>query len=237
MVNGKTCFEEPSINEAYFFKSERYARIKYTPSTNDDTITYGPTAISAEWKTLVQAGFSSIDAAFAIRDKDHANQIYVFSGTSYVRIKFFPGTPDEKILNGPTSIVSGWASLDKAGFKSVDAVLPIMNGGYEGQAYVFKGDQYVRVKVNPGVHRGDTITYGPASIKENWTSLAKVGFKTVDAVLSVSGAKGYENQAYFFYGDEYVRVKVAPGVRGGDEITYGPAKIAENWKSLKSLGW
>ena len=41
MGNGRTCFEDPSINEAYFFSGSRYCRVKYTPDTNVEEITYG----------------------------------------------------------------------------------------------------------------------------------------------------------------------------------------------------
>jgi len=236
MGNGRACFEEPSINEAYFFSGDQYCRVKYTPDTNVEEITYGPTAIAREWKTLVEAGFTTVDAAFAIRDPDHEHQVYFFSGTQYVRVKFLPGTPTEEILNGPTDIVNGWASLDRAGFDTVDAVLPISDPQYEGQVYVFRGDQYVRVKVNPGVHRGDVITYGPASIAENWPSLVDAGFANgVDAILSTAAQPGFEDQAYFFNGDRYARIKVVPST-SKDVITSGPARIEEGWTSL-GWGW
>lgn len=236
MGNGRACFEEPSINEAYFFSGEQYCRVKYTPGTSAEDITYGPTEIAQEWKTLVEAGFNTVDAAFAIRDPGYENQVYFFSGTKYVRIKFIPGTPQEEILSGPTDIVSGWASLDRAGFDTVDAVLPITDPGYEGQAYVFRGDQYVRIKVNPGVHRGDVITYGPASIAENWPSLVNAGFPNgVDAILSASAQPGFGDQAYFFSGDRYARIKVVPST-SEDVITAGPSRIAEGWKTL-TWGW
>ncbi|KAM7190393.1 Hemopexin-like domain containing protein [Rhypophila sp. PSN 637] len=239
-MSTRAAFESPAINEAYFFSGSRYARIQYSPGTPDEKITYGPTTIAAEWKTLEKAGFASsgIDAAMAIRDSPgHENQVYFFSGTKYLRIRFTPGTPDEELLNGPTEISSGWASLDKAGFKTVDAILPITGvESAKGEAYVFSGDQYVRVKVNPGVHRGDTIVFGPANIADEWPNLAKAGFGDgVDAVLSASGQKGFEDEAYFFKGQRYVRVRVIPGQKQ-ETITYGPADIKDGWKTL-AWGW
>lgn len=236
MGNGRAAFEEPSINQAYFFKDGRYARVKYTPATPIEEITYGPTQVAEHWKSLASAGFEVVDAAFAIRDPGHEGEHYFFSGTQYVRIKFTPGTPDEELLNGPTDIVSGWASLDEAGFSKVDAVLPITADGVEGEAYVFSGDSYVRIKVNPGVHRGDNIVYGPAKIADQWPSLVKAGFgEGIDAVLTASAQPGYEDQAYFFKGDEYVRVKVVPSTTD-DKIVYGPESIENGWKTL-TWGW
>lgn len=41
-------------------------------------------------------------------------------------------------------------------------------------------------------------------------------------------------ETYFFKDDEYIKVKWTPGVGGGDSVTYGPAKFADDSPSLKA---
>ena len=51
------------------------------------------------------------------------------------------------------------------------------------------------------------IVNGPKSIVDDWPSLKKAGFKTVDNALPNPNDK---EEAYFF-GDSYIRIKVRPG--------------------------
>lgn len=223
----RACFPAPSIGEAYFFHGTQYVRVKFTPSTSNEEITFGPASVAHEWKTLAEAGFSTIDAAFTV--PGHQNEVYIFSGTRYIRIRFTPATPDESIVYGPANIADEWKTLVKAGFSTVDAVLPVP--GHDGQAYFFSGHQYARIKFTPGTPE-EEITFGPRKITDEWKTLAKAGFSTVDAVLPVPG---HEGQAYFFSGSQYVRIKFTPS-SSEEEITYGPASITDEWKSL-NWGW
>jgi len=54
----------------------------------------------------------------------------------------------DRVISGPSSIVSGWASLNKADFKVVDAVLS--NPLDKEQAWFFSGEKYVKVSWRPG---------------------------------------------------------------------------------------
>ncbi len=58
------------------------------------------------------------------------------------------GTNNDYIVDGPSQIIDGWASLKGAGFKTVDTILP--NPSNLEEAYFFSGERYVRIKVNPG---------------------------------------------------------------------------------------
>lgn len=228
----RACFPVPGHSgEAYFFHGAKYARIKFVPGTPQEEVVFGPAEISREWKTLAQAGFSTIDAALPIAGKQ--GEVYIFSGTRYVRIKFVPGTPEERIVYGPAKIVDEWKALAKAGFETVDAVLPIP--GHDDQAYFFSGNQYVRIKFTAGTPN-EEILYGPTSIVEEWKALDKAGFDTVDAVIPVPGHEGHtpggEGQAYFFSGSHYVRIKYTPGTPK-EEVLYGPARIYKEWKALR----
>jgi hypothetical protein len=224
----RACFPVPGRSgEAYFFHGAKYAKIKFVPSSPDEQVVYGPAEIGREWKTLAKAGFSTVDAALPV--PGHESEVYFFSGTRYVRIKFVPGTSEESIVYGPAKIADEWKSLVKAGFETVDAVLPVP--GHEGQAYFFSGNQYAKIKFTPGTPT-EEVTWGPTNIVGQWKTLNQAGFDTIDAALAVPG---HEGQAYFFSGSQYVKVEFVPGT-GTEKIVYGPARITHEWKSL-AWGW
>lgn len=224
----RTTFPVPGHSgEAYFFHGTKYAKIKFVPSSPDEKVLYGPTEIAREWKTLTKAGFSTVDAALPV--PGHEGEVYFFSGTRYVRIKFVPGTPEESIVFGPANIADEWKSLVKAGFETVDAVFSVP--GNEGQAYFFSGNQYAKIKFTPGTPT-EEVTYGPTSIVGQWKTLNEAGFDTIDAVLPVPG---HEGQAYFFSGSQYVKIEFVPS-SGTEKIVYGPARITKEWKTL-AWGW
>ncbi|KAK0657897.1 Hemopexin-like domain-containing protein [Cercophora newfieldiana] len=223
----RACFLIPSTSptEAYFFSGARYARISFTPSSSSDTITFGPTKFAPNWNSLVKAGFESIDAVLPVPGTANGTTIesYFFSGTRYVRIKVIPSSNDDVIVFGPKKITDEWKCLAAAKFDCVDAAMPVP--GLDQEAYFFRGENYVRVNV-----ARDEIVFGPAKIADHWPSLVKAGFDVVDAVLPIPN-KGFESQAYFFRGDRYARIKVVPSEKT-DEITFGPALIVDEWKSL-----
>jgi hypothetical protein len=224
----RACFPVPDHSgEGYFFRGAKYAKIKFVPSSPDEQIVYGPASVAHEWKTLAKAGFSTIDAALPV--PGHDGEVYFFSGTKYVRIKFVPGTPEEHIVFGPANIADEWKALAKAGFATVDAVLPVP--GHDCQAYFFSGNQYAKIKFTPGTPN-EEVLYGPTSIVGQWKTLNQAGFDTIDAVFAVPG---HEGQAYFFSGSQYVKIKFVPS-SGTEEILYGPTRITKEWKTL-AWGW
>jgi len=95
-----------NANEAYFFSGTRYALINVAT----DAIANGPKDIVSEWPSLSQAGFSTVDALFAIFQRN----IYVFSGKEYVLIHLIPGTTDDNIINGPAKVNDYWPSIRHA---------------------------------------------------------------------------------------------------------------------------
>ncbi|KAK4163137.1 hypothetical protein QBC43DRAFT_290103 [Cladorrhinum sp. PSN259] len=104
---------------AYFIRSNWYARINM-PS---DHITVGLETFMDRWKQLTANRMFPIDAA--LRTPNSENEFYIFSGTRYVRHKCSPSSEEDTILAGPHEIRQKWKSLDKAGFHTVDAVLPV----------------------------------------------------------------------------------------------------------------
>ncbi|KAF8805814.1 hypothetical protein BYT27DRAFT_7257868 [Phlegmacium glaucopus] len=61
-----------------------------------------------EWPSLLDAGFSIIDAV--VPSPNGHGETYFFSGTQYALVKVVPGTTDDRIINGPKSISTEWPS-------------------------------------------------------------------------------------------------------------------------------
>ena len=61
----------------------------------------------------------------------------------------FSGTNDDYIVNGPKPIWGNWPSLEQAGFKTLDTILPHPTKFY--QAYFFSGEQYALIEIKPGM--------------------------------------------------------------------------------------
>lgn len=213
---------QPSNGHGYVFKGDRYVCIKVIPGTTIDQINWGPKAYAGPWKSLVQAGFTMVDAVIPI--PDNTGSIWVFSGVKYARINF----KDDKVTFGPALIAENWPSLDKAGFPTVDAIFP--TPGEPNHAYFFYKDQFARITLTPGKAES-SIVYGPSPIAKNWPVLASSGFHRLDAVIP---APGFPNDAYFFLGDKYIRLTVEPGTVQ-DKIVFGPASVVKHWPALKDL--
>ncbi|KAK4188306.1 Hemopexin-like domain-containing protein [Podospora australis] len=162
-------------------------------------------------------------------------EAYFIHGLTYARIKWTPSTPKEEIISGPSKVADYWKELtdaDKANFGSVDAILQIPDTS--DQVWIFSGNKYITYRFTPGTTGNDKVLYGPSTFKAGWPTLIKAGFETIDVALPVPGQK---DEAYFFSGNSYVKVKLAPGKPQDQEITFGPAKIADEWKTLAQAGF
>jgi hypothetical protein len=223
-MSGRAALNIEGTNETYFFKGDKYVKIKWTPGTSDgESISYGPTEFVKEWDSLKQTGFKQIDAILPLPD----NTAYFFSGKQYARIKYFPGAPGDHIIGSVRTITDAWPSLKKAGFETVDAALN--TPGRPGQAYIFSSEKYVRVQYQQGVS-DDTIVDGPKAISAGWHSLP---FKSLDTVIP---RPGNDQNGYFFSGSKYVQLKLNVG-NADDEIISGEREVAEYWPSLKKAGF
>ncbi|CAG8846465.1 34910_t:CDS:1 [Gigaspora margarita] len=224
----RACFQVPDISdEAYFFADTRYVRIKFKPGTTDDQIVNGPSITIDLWPTLRKIRFATVDAV--LPSPNGKGETYFFCGTQYALISVVP-TSHGAVITGPKNIVDYWPSLRKAGFNTVDSVLPSPKG--DGEAYFFSGTQYVLIKVIPGT-TDDYIITGPKSIADYWPSLRQAGFNTINSVLP--SLKGNE-EVYFFSGTQYALIKVIPGTMDVHIIT-GPKSVAEYWPSLLQAGF
>ncbi|KAB5588700.1 Albumin-2 [Ceratobasidium theobromae] len=150
------------------------------------------------------------------------NQTYFFHGDKYVKINWSPDQGGDSIQYGPTEFAKEWPTLKEAGFAQVDAILPIP--GHQYRAYFFCGSHYARIDFTPS-EPGDKILGGVHPIHGYWRSLEKAGFTTVDGAIQVPG---HSDQAYFFSGEHYVRVRWTEGVVN-DELLEGPTPIKYLW--------
>ncbi|CAE6457647.1 unnamed protein product [Rhizoctonia solani] len=203
---------------------DKYVKIKWTPGTATEEISYGPTEFVKEWASLKETGFSQVDAILPIPGHDH--RAYFFSGDKYARIEYVPGAPGDKILGGVRSIADNWASLKKAGFDRVDSALPVP--GKPNEAYFFSGIKYIRISYTEGAG-GDQLLVGPTYITTGWS---KTGFNQFDTTIPRPGNDG---NAYIFSGDKYSQVRVNPS--GTEEIIVDQHDVATSWKTLHKAGF
>ncbi|KAG8736342.1 hypothetical protein FRC10_009416 [Ceratobasidium sp. 414] len=210
---------------SYFFKDDKYCKVSWKPDQGGDTVTYGPTEIFKEWKSLKEAGFARIDAILPI--PGNVNKAYFFSGSQYARIQFTPASSDEQILGGVRSITDNWGSLAKAGFERVDAAMIVP--GTTGQAYFFSGNEFCRVSFKEGVSSPDELLDGPHMIRDRWSGS---GFRTIDTIVPHPTSA---NRVYIFSGDKASRVILVPG--GGVDTDVGPSNAADYWPSLHKAGF
>ena len=161
-----------------------------------------------------QTELGRIDAAIDGQSQ-FAGKAYFFEGDRYIRYDW----ATDKVDPGYPKSIAEW-NLPSGFTGDFDAVL---NGGgpYSGKAYFFKGDQYVRYdwatdEVDPGY---------PKNIAE-WNLPS--GF-TGDFDAALNGCGSYSGKAYFFKGDQYVRIDwatdkvVDPGY---------PKPISGNWHGI-----
>ncbi|KAH7333831.1 Hemopexin-like domain-containing protein [Rhizoctonia solani] len=223
-MTGRAATNITGTNQSYFFKGDKYVKIKWTPGTTDEEISYGPTEFVKEWASLKETGFTQIDAILPIPGHDH--RAYFFSGDKYARIEYVPGGPGDKILGGVRSIADNWASLKKAGFDSVDGALIVP--GKTDEAYIFSGEKYARIKFTEG-QTNDELLDGPKAITTGW-SVTK--FHSFDTIIP---RPGNNQNTYIFSGDKYVQIKVNVG--GYDDLISDQRDVAPYWPSLHKAGF
>ncbi|MDH6144035.1 GH18 family chitinase/lysophospholipase L1-like esterase [Kitasatospora sp. GP30] len=171
-----------------------------------------------------------IDATLSVAD----NEAYFFHGDKYARVTFDKLNAGSAIVGGADAgiknIADNWPSLRGTPFADkIDAAFSLPD--HKGEAYLFSGNQYIRINnVTPGT-TNDTRVNGPWDICTGWTSLCKTPElkalfgNGIDSALSVR-----DNEVYFFKNDQYVLVQANIG--SIDQVLNGPKPIAGNWPSL-----
>lgn len=244
-------------NEAYFFNGSKYARVKFTAHKSEIVDgAAGVKDIGANWPSLRGTPFAhKVDAAFSLPESPQ--EAFMFSGDQYIRIKNVkPGTTDDTRVNGPWPLCTGWTSLcatpelKRLFADGIDSALSVR----ENEVFFFKGDQYVRVQVNPGGI--DKVLKGPLPIADHWPSLKDAaeqapaaGFTSaidasfgapewycswLDAILSLGLAciGNHPGNAAVFSGGQYALTSLKPDTND-DRLLSGPSRITDVWTSLR----
>lgn len=201
-------FQRNDNQRVYFFIGENVYRYNLE---NANKVDEGfPKKIQDYWPGLP---FATVDAVYKA---SHADKLYFFSGTKYVRYD----NDSEKVDEGyPMAINVGWHGLP---FDSVDAaclrhkVFVDVDKEIFEKVYLFKGDEFVSYNLDE-----DKVADGyPKKIRECFPG---VPFDRFDAIFQHLNSPIF----YIFKGDEYVEYdfefkkmkegypkKVADGFRG-----------------------
>ncbi|KAK7685482.1 hypothetical protein QCA50_011346 [Cerrena zonata] len=201
MSPARAAFQHPTFPDlAFVFYGAQYVIIDARLTGRNRNILFGPRSIRLDWPALAQAGFSTnVDAVLPNpHDKTTA---YFFSGSKWALLRVSPpGSPQSALLVDGVKDFKDWKSLKEAQFNHIDAVLPITVGSDPNWAYIFSGDNYVSIQIDPvNGSRGNV-----RSIADQWGSLNKLGFgRSLDTILPVPGRP---HEAYFFKGAKVSRI-------------------------------
>ncbi|KAF8873095.1 hypothetical protein CPB85DRAFT_601553 [Mucidula mucida] len=200
---------------AYFFCWNMFVAIDIAKGPKQATIAWGPRTIIKDWPSLVQANFGYVDAV--LLNPNNQQQMYFFFRKKCARIHIKSGQTDEHIIDKPKNISTEWPSLKKAGFHTVDAVLP--HPSHKHKVCGFSGEWYVLIHYNfqPGGNQ-DYIVSGPTLITAQWPPLKEANFKTVDTILVHPTDV---QKAYVFSGDQYVLIEMQQGTTPSLRISVG----------------
>ncbi|KAJ5942491.1 Hemopexin/matrixin [Penicillium verrucosum] len=146
-------------NGFYAFVGGNYMQLDIDPDSQKDSTYYGTIKTEATWKGLMSAGFDTVDAA--IQSPSDSDCLFFFRGTK----SFKYSISGDKVVSGPNPITSYWPGIAAAGFDSIDAIFRSPNGD---SYYVFKGDQYARIKWTGG---WDSLEVDAHTIRGNWSTL------------------------------------------------------------------
>ncbi|QCE05053.1 albumin-2-like [Vigna unguiculata] len=215
-------FRSSKEYQVYFFMKNKYVRLHYTPGTYDDKILTNLRLISSGFPSLAGTPFaeSGIDCSF----DTEASEAYVFSGNHCAYIDYAPGTTNDKILVGPTTIAQMFPVLKNTVFADgIDSAFRSTRGK---EVYLFKGNEYCRIAYDTKKLVGSIRNIGD-------------GFPVLKGTIFESGidacfASHTESEAYLFKGEKYVRIKFSPGAY--DDALVGDIRLILNgWPVLKGI--
>lgn len=201
-----------SGTKTYFFSGNHYIRV----SMGD----IGPGTLDAGYpKPISNWGWGSFGKQGIDATLKTGTKAYLFSGTQYVRLSMGSTEPGTVDVGYPRHISHwNWGTFGKNG---IDAAFKAGT-----KAYFFSGNQYIRVTmgdIGPG-----TIDVGyPRHISHwNWGSFGQNG---IDAAIK-TGTK-----AYFFSGNQYIRVSM--GNIGPGTIDVGYPRHISHWNWPTTFRW
>lgn len=196
MTTKQAAFLHPTFPTlAIFFSGDKYAIIDAQFPDRSKNVVFGPRLIGTDWPALVEAGFETGVDAVVSNPRDNTTA-YFFSGGKFALVKVAPPGGTSTLVEGPKDL-SQWKSLNEAGFKSVDAILTIPKDGQSGWAYVFSGENYVYLQIDPVNGSHERVL----NIAREWPSLKTLGFaKDLGLAFPIPGTS---KEAYFFKGSQY----------------------------------
>jgi len=215
-------FRSSRDHEVYFFTKDKYVRVYYTPGRTDDKILTSLRLISIGFESLEATFFAEpgIDCTF----DTEGNNAYVFSTKYCAYIDYTPGTANDKILSGPTTIAKMFPVLKNTVFEyGIDSAFRSTKGK---EVYLFKGNKYTR------------IAYDSKQLLGTIRNIAD-GFPVLKGTIFESGidacfASHEKSEAYLFKGDKYVRIKFTPDAT--DDVLLGNVRpILDGWPCLRGI--
>jgi len=200
----------PYASKSYFFKGDQYFRYDWT----SDKTEFGTEPVLRAWK-LPPAFAGDFDAALDGRGK-YAGKAYFFKGGEYARYDWKSDSGDA----GFPQPLSAWGLPGDFG----TGIAACLNGEgpFEGKAFFFKNDSYVRYDWTT-----ERIDAGYPQPLSTW-NLPGVFATGFDACLNGRGS--YKGKAYFFKGDSYCRYDWAT-----DKPDQEPRVLLRNWPGLLEL--
>ncbi|KAK7373210.1 hypothetical protein VNO80_06609 [Phaseolus coccineus] len=208
--------------EVYFFMKNKYVRVYYTPGRTDDKILTNLRLISSGFPSLAATFFAEPGMDYSFNTE--ASETYVFSTKFCAYINYAPGTTNDKILSGPTTIAEMFPVLKNTVFENgIDSAFRSTKGK---EVYLFKGNKYTR------------IAYDSKQLVGTIRNIAD-GFPILKGTIFESGidacfASHEESEAYLFKRDQYVRIKFTPGTT--DDVLLGNVRpILDGWPCLRGI--
>jgi hypothetical protein len=193
--------------KAYFFKGDQYVRYNWT----QDRAEAG--AISSSTWGLTGGFAVSLDATLNGQGQ-YEGKAYFFRADQYVRYDW--GADRVDLGPRPTTawgLTGGFAAGVDTAFNG--------RGPYQGKAYFFKADQYVRYDWTT-----DQVDQAPRSL----TAWGLSGDFASGVAAALNGQGAYKDKVYFFKGDQYVRYDWT-----ADRVDRGPVSIVGNWPGVYEL--
>ncbi|KAK7357684.1 hypothetical protein VNO80_16979 [Phaseolus coccineus] len=160
--HGIDCSFDTEGSEAYVFSTKYCAYIDYAPGTIVDKVLSSPSTIAEMFPVLKNTVFENgIDSAFR---STRGKEVYLFKGNKYTRIAY----DSKQLIGSIRNIADGFTILKGTIFESgIDACFASHK---EPEAYLFKGEKYVRIKFTPG-SSNDTLMGEVRPILDAWPCL------------------------------------------------------------------
>ncbi|MEU4175321.1 protein kinase [Streptomyces sp. NPDC026589] len=152
-------------DEYWIFSRDRYMRIRVDPHYSYyDSLKAGPRPISDWSEAFGGISGDGVDAIVPVPDDPH--QVWVFSGSQYVRTRLNKdGTLGGEIEINRRAVRDGWPKTlgSTEGFSDgFDAALPLP--GEPNKYWVFSGSQYMKINVTD-VEYDDTVLQPPRELR------------------------------------------------------------------------